>query len=150
MHFKMIKNTALRNYTRRVLYVHKKLSSSHLTALSLWSDFIVYVDNGSAGEIEEAMDSFGMGVESLCLTRDLGLRPRFALVAHVAGTFPPPHNSGITQLILVISSVPLARFTVDGLIASPHSKNIRPELNLEANRISNYLILQAIWHVCKR
>jgi hypothetical protein len=46
-------------YRSCVDHVKQQLSSSHLTALSLWSDFIVYVDNSSASEIEQAGDSFG-------------------------------------------------------------------------------------------
>jgi hypothetical protein len=39
-------------------HVIQKLSSSHLATLSLWSDFVVYVDNSSASETKQAVDSF--------------------------------------------------------------------------------------------
>jgi hypothetical protein len=54
----MLEQVILCAYRSCIDHVIQKLSSSHLTTLSLWSDFVVYVDNSSASETKQAVDSF--------------------------------------------------------------------------------------------
>ena len=54
----MLKHVILCAYRSCIDHVAQKLTLSHLTTLSLWSDYVVYMDNSSASETKQAVDSF--------------------------------------------------------------------------------------------
>lgn len=54
----MLEQVIFRAYRICIDLVTNKLSSLHLTTLSLWGDFVVYVDSSSANEIKKAVDNF--------------------------------------------------------------------------------------------
>ena len=54
----MLEQVIFLAYRSCIGHVTEKLSSFHLTTLSLWSDFVAYLDSSSASEIKEAVDIF--------------------------------------------------------------------------------------------
>lgn len=54
----MLEQVIFRAYRSCIGHVTEKLSSFHLTTLSLWSDFVAYLDSSSASETKEAVDTF--------------------------------------------------------------------------------------------
>ncbi len=62
-HPHMLEQVIFRAYRSCIDHVIKKLSSFHLTTLSLWADFVVYVDSSSASEIKETVDNFRLATQ---------------------------------------------------------------------------------------
>ena len=52
-----------RTYRSCVRYVTERLSSSHLTTLSLWSSYVAYFDSSSANEAKEIVDEFTLKIQ---------------------------------------------------------------------------------------
>jgi hypothetical protein len=62
-HPHMLEQVIFCAYRSCIDHVMEKFSSFHLTTLSLWGDFVVYVDNSSASDTKEAVDSFRLATQ---------------------------------------------------------------------------------------
>jgi hypothetical protein len=59
----MLQGIIFEAYWHCIHQMRKKLTSHHLTTLTLWSDFVVYLDNSSARDAREALNSFQREVQ---------------------------------------------------------------------------------------
>lgn len=70
-HPEMLEDVILKAYGSCIQHVLQKLTSNNLTALTLWSDFVVYMDNRGAREVSQAADHLQTEIQQSGLDNDM-------------------------------------------------------------------------------
>jgi hypothetical protein len=70
-HPERLEDVILKAYSSCIQHVLQKLTSNNLTALTLWSDFVVYMDHRGAREVSQAADHLQTKIQQSELDNDM-------------------------------------------------------------------------------